>query len=152
MPAEATVPTVVTPTVAGSVRMGFGIALGMLLLGLLVAIVVCRLGVDSGAITWPFADRARRFEGRGPAESTPITLEGAIAIEWSASPTSPVACLFPPSLRMQNDPAYVVEIANTHVDQGLGSGIPRELSLQRRSDYYLRVELDCDWAIRVIDR
>jgi hypothetical protein len=133
--------------------MGFGIACGMMLFSLVVLVVVLLVaGMVTGVLTWPFAEQAQRFEGRGSAESVPITLEGEIGVEWSASPTTPVACRFASELRAQNDPSLSIELANTMVERSLGSGIPRELALDRRSDYYLVVDSDCDWVIRVINR
>ena len=133
--------------------MGFGIACGMMLFTLSVlAIVLFGAGMVTGVLTWPFAEQAQRFEGRGSAESVPMTLDGEVGIEWSATPTTPVACRFASELRAQTDPAVSIELANTMVERSLGSGVPRDLTLERRSDYYLVVTSDCDWVIRVIDR
>jgi hypothetical protein len=141
---------VVTPTVAGSMRMGFGIALGILMFGLLIAaIALVSLGIVNGTITWPLAESAQRFEGRGPAESVPLTLEGPVRIEWTASPISPAPCQFSSRLMTQNDPGFNVELARTMIDRAMASGIPRELDLPRRTDYVLHIESDCDWTLAV---
>ena len=130
--------------------MGFGIALGMLLFGLLAAgVIALAIALATGAVTWPFADPAQRFEGRGPAESVPLTLEGQISIEWSASPTSPAACRFGGWLVTQNDPSFSIEIAATMVDRAQASGVPRSIQLARRSDYVIEIESDCAWTVRV---
>jgi hypothetical protein len=148
-----TIRPVVTPTLGGSVRMGFGIALGMLLFSVvLVGIVLFGIAMATGLVTWPFADSAQKFEGRGPADSMPMKLGGAVSIEWTASPTMPVACRFGASLLAQNDAGFSTEIASTMIDRTQASGIPRELELAPRSDYFLHVESDCSWTIRVINR
>ncbi len=142
---------VVTPTLGGSVRMGFGIALGMLLFSMVVvALVGLMIGVSAGLITWPFGESAQKFEGRGPANSAPIQLDGPVTIEWTASPSSPVGCQFGASLLAQNDAGFSIQLASTMIDQAQSSGIPRALALAPRPDYFLRVEPDCSWAIRVI--
>jgi hypothetical protein len=133
--------------------MGFGIALGMLLFSaVLLGIVVFAIGFANGQITWPFADPAQKFEGTGPADSVPLRLEGSVAVEWTASPANPVACRFGASLLAQGDPMFAERIASTLVDRTESSGVPRALVLVRRSDYYLHVESDCSWAVRLISR
>jgi hypothetical protein len=132
--------------------MGFGIALGMLLFGLVVGgAVLMAVGIANGAITWPFADKAQRFEGRGPAESVPLRLGGSIRIEWSASPITPAACRIGARLGAQQDPGVDLEIVTTLVDRQEAAGTPRTFELASRADYVLRVESDCLWSIRVVE-
>lgn len=140
---------VVTPTVGGSVRMGFGIALGMLLFTITMAVVVgVAVAITTGLVRWPFAEEGQRFAGRGAADSAPIALEGPVQLEWSASPLG-AACQFDSWLKVQNDAGFRVEIASTSIDKLQASGVPRRLDLPKRSDYYLSVQSDCDWTIRL---
>jgi hypothetical protein len=143
-------PGVVTPTVAGSVRMGFGIALGMLLFALVVTLfTVVVVAVVAGWVTWPLAQSGRTFSGTGPADSAALVLEGHQVFEWTASPTTPSACGLWIAVRSQADPGIDIEIARARIE---ASPIPsgrRALDLAGRSDYFIHVETDCRWSMRL---
>ena len=130
--------------------MGFGIACGMLLFGLVVsAIVLGVLALASGLITWPFAQPGQRFEGVGPADSAALVLEGEYELEWTASPTTPSACGFSASIRSQSDGALNVELAQARVEASPTPVGHRTIELPAKPDYYLHVESDCRWSMRL---
>jgi hypothetical protein len=141
---------VVTPTVGGSVRMGFGIACGMLLFGLVVAaIVLVVIAMAGGLITWPFAQPGQRFEGVGPADSTLLALEGEYVMGWTATPTTPSACGFSAAIRSQSDSTLNVELAHARVEASPTPTGHRTIDLPPKPDYYLHVESDCRWSMRL---
>ncbi len=143
---------VLTPTLAGSVRLGFGFALGMTLFSVLVAtLVMVAVAVGTTGLTWPFAEKAQRFDGRGSLESAPILLEGPIRIEWTATPTSPSACRLGARFRATQDAGVNIEIVSTLVERQAASAAPLRFSLARRADYVLSVESDCEWGFRLVN-
>jgi hypothetical protein len=141
--------TVVTPTVGGSVRMGFGIALGMLLLFATVAVVlILAIGFASSTLTWPFAERGMRFEGLGPSDSVAVDLDGVYAVTWTATTTSPSACFIHATLRSPTDPGVAVDLANAPIEAGPEVTGARSVAVLA-GPYYVHTESGCTWSIRL---
>lgn len=141
--------SVVAPTVGGSVRMGFGIALGMVLFFIaLGAVVLLVIGLLTSTITWPFAQQGMRFEGVGPSDSVPVALEGAYEVNWTAAPTSPSACFLKASLRSPTDPGVDVVLANSPVEMVPAAAGARTVSVPS-GQYVVHTESGCRWSIRL---
>jgi hypothetical protein len=145
--------TVIEPTVGGSVRMGFGIAFGMLLFALLVgALVLGGVAMLGGVITWPFAPQAQRFEGTGPASSVPTSFGGDYRLEWTISPTSPAACRLEAQLQSGSGGAISYNLATEIVEPtGSPATFSRDMTIGTDT-YVLAVESDCRWSVRFVRR
>lgn len=141
--------TVITPSVSGSVRMGFGIALGMVLFFALVLVVlVIAVGLATSTITWPFAQQGQRFEGVGPSDSAPLALEGAYVVEWTATPTSPSACNLRASLLSQRNPGAEIYLANSPIEAAREPIAGRVTITVAAAPYTIHVESGCSWSLR----
>jgi len=140
---------VITPSVGGSVRMGFGIALGMVLFFAVVLVVVAiAIGLAMSTITWPFAQQGQRFEGVGPNDSAPVALEGEYLVEWTATPTSPSACNLRTSLLSQLNPGTEIALLNSPIEAA-PEPITGRLTLSvAAAPYTIHVESGCRWSLR----
>lgn len=144
--------TVVTTTVPSSVRIGFGFAAGMTLFWLvLVVVIVAAVALATGVVTltWPFAEAGQRFEGTGPVDSVPTAFDGTYRIDWSATPTSPVACRLDAFLALSgNSPAQqpFLPVATLGAKDSAGD---KTLTIARGS-YTVHVESDCRWVLRFV--
>ena len=149
VPSRGAQPAVITPSVGGSVRMGFGIALGMLLFaGAALVVVAIVAGLATQTITWPFAQSGLRYEGVGPSDSVSVALAGTYAVAWTVTPTSPNVCFLRVSLRSPTDPAVGVELTNAYIDASgppvSGTGSFEVVAAQ----YVVHTESPCRWSIR----
>lgn len=141
---------VVEPSVGGSVRMGFGIALGMLLFAVVVGLIgIAVLAMVSGALTWPFATPAQRFEGTGPATSAAFQLDGPYRVEWSASPLSPTACRLDTRL-LSTDANVDYQVLSSFIEPGPPDRTGAAEVNAPAGTYTLAVESDCTWTIRFV--
>ncbi len=144
-------PAVLTPSVGGSVRMGFGIACGMLLFFVTIGVVaVIAILLATSTITWPFAQQGQRFEGVGPADSAPIALEGEYLVEWTAKPTSPQACRLQASLIAQSRPMAQIDLMNLPIEATPDATSGRFTITVAAAPYVIHVESGCSWSIRLV--
>jgi NhaP-type Na+/H+ or K+/H+ antiporter len=101
--------------------MGFGIALGMLLLFATVAVVlILAIGFATSTLTWPFADRGMRFEG----------------------------CFLHATLRSPTDPGVAIDLANAPVEAGPEVTGARSVAVPA-GRYNVHTESGCTWSIRL---
>ena len=147
---ERLVPTV--PTVGGSIQMGFGIACGMLLFGLVVLVgFVLVAGLGLGATRLPaLREQAQVFEGTGSADSEEISLVGTYRIEWQLTPPEPgTACgLRVIALWMPvGNPVELLPAVTT--SDAAGQSGSRDVVLAAGT-YRLRVETACRWRLRLV--
>lgn len=151
-PADLIAPAaVVIPSVSGSVRMGFGIALGMLLFfGLVLVAVWVAVGLATSTLTWPFGPQGQQFEGVGPKDSVPIALDGTYRVQWTATPLSPSACTLQASLRSKADAGVDVQLASAISNPSLSPVTGNRTITLAGTDYFLHVESDCSWSIRLV--
>ena len=142
-------PAVLTPSVGGSVRMGFGIACGMLLFFVTIGVVaVIAILLATSTITWPFAQQGQRFEGVGPADSAPIALEGEYLVEWTAKPTSPQACRLQASLVSQKPPGPEIDLLNLAIEATPEAAGGQFTITVAAAPYSIHVESGCNWSVR----
>jgi hypothetical protein len=154
MPAREPVyeqPAVVTPSVAGSVRMGFGIAAGFVLFMIVVGVIAILIfGVATSQITWPFAKPALVFAGTGPGDSSAMKLGGTYTIEWTGAPTTGDSCWISAALRSQAEPIGR-PLVEAFASQRLQPLPINGLVLPSRNDYVVHVESDCSWSFRFVE-
>lgn len=142
---------VLTPSVGGSIRMGFGIACGVLLFFATIGVVsVIAILVATSTLTWPFVQQGQRFEGVGPADSAPIALEGEYTVEWTAKPTSPQACRLQAALISEGPHGAQIDLMNLPIEATPDTTSGRFAITVAAASYVIHVESGCSWSIRLV--
>ncbi len=129
--------------------MGFGIALGMVLFAVVVALgLLAAVFISTAHLTWPFVEPAMRFEGVGPSDSQAVALDGAYSVAWTASATSPSACLLEASLVTAADRLPAAHIVELPVEAGPETNGQAAITVPA-GQYLVIVRSGCRWSLRL---